>query len=627
GSTITQQLVRSVHDEAIGNEVSIQRKWREGLAAVALERQFSKHDILTMYLNQIFYGNRSYGIEAAAQTYFHKSAADLTGLPIANASLLDEGTAAAEAMHMSAGIKAKGGANAFFISQDCLPQTIEVVRTRAIPLGIDIVVGDHRTFDFSTPVFGVLLQYPAADGAVYDYREFIESAHSHDAVVTVAADLLSLALLEAPGEIGADIVVGTTQRFGVPMGYGGPHAGFFATRDDYKRSIPGRIIGVSVDAQGRPALRMALQTREQHIRREKATSNICTAQVLLAVIAGMYAVYHGPKGIHGIASRVHAMSLILAAGVRRLGFTVAHDQFFDTIRVELGGKSADAIMNAAREKGINLRQIGSDAICVAFDETVRTPDVAEVLAAFNGGSDAGISINELADSIDAAYPQSFARTTPYLTHPVFNRYHSETEMLRYMRKLESRDLSLTHSMIPLGSCTMKLNASSEMYPVTWPEIGRIHPFAPREQTQGYTQMFEQLEAALAEITGFARVSQQPNAGAQGEYAGLLVIREHLNATGQGHRNICLIPQSAHGTNPASAVMAGMKVVVTATDANGNIDLADLKRHADEHSEDLAALMVTYPSTHGVFEESIREVCEIIHSHGGQVYMDGANMNA
>ena len=558
---------------------------------------------------------------------FQTMVIDLTGLPIANASLLDEGTAAAEAMHLSAGVKAKSGANAFFISQDCFPQTIEVVRTRAIPLGIEISVGDHRTFVFATPVFGVLLQYPASDGAVYDYREFIERAHAMDAVVTVAADLLSLTLLAPPGELGADIVVGTTQRFGVPMGFGGPHAGYFATRDEYKRSIPGRIIGVSVDAQGRHALRMALQTREQHIRREKATSNICTAQVLLAVIAGMYAVYHGPRGLRGIAQRVHAMASLFAAGVARLGFRVAHNEFFDTVRVDLGGRSVEMIMDAARERGINLRAVGTDAIVVALDETVRTADVADLLAVFNGGEESGIAIEELAASISIEYPQHLARASEYLTHPVFNRYHSETEMLRYMRKLESRDLSLTHSMIPLGSCTMKLNATSEMYPVTWPEVGRIHPFAPREQTTGYALMFEQLERALAEITGFHSVSLQPNAGAQGEYAGLLVIREYLQATGQGHRNICLIPQSAHGTNPASAVMAGMKVVVVATDENGNIDMADLHRKADEHAGDLAALMVTYPSTHGVFEESIREVCDTIHSHGGQVYMDGANMNA
>jgi glycine dehydrogenase len=552
---------------------------------------------------------------------------DLTGLPIANASLLDEATAAAEAMHMSAGVKAKSGAKAFFVSQDCLPQTIEVVRTRASALDIDVIVGDHRTFDFSTPVFGVLLQYPAADGAVYDYRELIERAHQHDALVTVAADLLSLALLTPPGEMGADIVVGTTQRFGVPIGYGGPHAGFFTTRDEFKRSIPGRIIGVSVDVHGRHALRMALQTREQHIRREKATSNICTAQVLLAVIAGMYAVYHGPEGIRTIASRVHAMASILAAGLRRLGYTIAHEQYFDTVRVELGGRSIDAIVDAARARRINLHPISSDAISIALDETVRTADLLDLFAVFNGGQDAGLSIEDLSSSIDSAYPETLARTSSYLTHPVFNRYHSETEMLRYMRKLESRDLSLTHSMIPLGSCTMKLNASSEMYPVTWPEVGQLHPFAPREQAQGYAQMFEQLEEALADITGFARVSLQPNAGAQGEYAGLLVIRQYLLAKGETHRNICLIPQSAHGTNPASAVMAGMKVVVVATAENGNIDMDDLRRKADEHAADLAALMVTYPSTHGVFEESIREVCEIIHSHGGQVYMDGANMNA
>jgi glycine dehydrogenase len=557
---------------------------------------------------------------------FQTMVIDLTGLPIANASLLDEATAAAEAMHLCSGA-AKGNAGAFFVSRDCLPQTIEVVRTRALPLGIEVIVGDHATFDFSTPVFGVLVQYPAADGAVYDYRSFIEKAHSHGALVTMAADILALALLVSPGELGADIAVGSTQRFGVPLGYGGPHAGYLAVKDEFKRSIPGRIIGVSIDSAGQPALRMALQTREQHIRREKATSNICTAQVLLAVIASMYAVYHGPEGIRNIASRVHDMTLVLAAGLRRLGFTIAHQVVFDTVRVELANRTAESVMAEAVRRKINLRAIDDHTIGISLDETTRMADLLDLLAAFNGGAAVDFGIEELVGDIDNSYPEAFARTSAYLTHPVFNKHHSETEMLRYMRMLESRDLSLTHSMIPLGSCTMKLNATSEMFPVTWPEFGAIHPFVPREQAEGYRRLFDTLEEALQEITGFARVSLQPNAGSQGEYAGLLVIDRYHKSRGDSGRNVCLIPQSAHGTNPASAVMAGMQVVVTKTDANGNVDMDDLRAKAELHSDRLAALMITYPSTHGVFEEPIREICEIIHSHGGQVYMDGANMNA
>ena len=558
---------------------------------------------------------------------FQTMVIDLTGLEIANASLLDEATAAAEAMHLSAAIKGKEGVNAFFVSQECFPQTIEVVKTRALPLGIEVIVGDHRTWEFHKPVFGVLLQYPAADGAVYDYSEFIRKAHEHGALVTMATDLLALALLTSPGELGADVAIGSAQRFGVPLGYGGPHAAFMATRDEYKRQLPGRIIGVSVDSSGRPALRMALQTREQHIRREKATSNICTAQVLLAVIAGMYAVYHGPEGIRKIAHRVNKATRVLAAGLKRLGHSVAHDVYFDTLNVKVSAEKIDRIMHAARDREINLRTIDGRSIGVALDETVSPSDLRDLLTVFNCGEPVSFTIADLAGEATMEFPETFARTSPYLQHPVFNRHHSESEMLRYMRMLESRDLSLTHSMIPLGSCTMKLNATSEMFPVTWPEFGKIHPFAPVDQTEGYQILFNTLEDALEEITGFARVSLQPNAGSQGEYAGLLVIREYHRSRGDGERNVCLIPQSAHGTNPASAVMAGMKVVVVGTDENGNIDMEDLRRKADQHSRDLSALMVTYPSTHGVFEESIREVCEIVHSHGGQVYMDGANMNA
>jgi glycine dehydrogenase len=554
---------------------------------------------------------------------FQTMVVDLTGLEIANASLLDEGTAAAEAMAMSYGARGKAGKEIFFVAQDCHPQTIDVVRTRAEARGFTVIVGDHRTFEFTPAVFGALVQYPATDGAVYDYRGFCERARASNALVTAACDLLSLALLVPPAEWGADVAVGNTQRFGVPMGYGGPHAAFFATRDEFKRQLPGRIIGVSRDADGRFALRMALQTREQHIRREKATSNVCTAQVLLAVMASMYAVWHGPEGLTEIAERVHRHAATLAAGLESLGLHVMHDDFFDTVRVEVGVHGVEDIIAAAAAKRINLRVLERGVITVALDETTTKADVADLLAAFNGGTPA-----EQGDlEVDARYDERFRRTSAFLTHPVFNTHRSETEMLRYMRKLESRDLSLTHSMIPLGSCTMKLNATAEMIPVTWPEFGQLHPFAPRAQAAGYQVLFETLEKDLAEITGFAAVSLQPNAGSQGEYAGLLAIRRYHESRGETHRNVCLIPQSAHGTNPASAVMAGMKVVVTKTDANGNVDVADLRAKAEAHRNDLAALMVTYPSTHGVFEEAIREICDIVHEHGGQVYMDGANMNA
>jgi glycine dehydrogenase len=558
---------------------------------------------------------------------FQTMVVDLTGLPIANASLLDEGTAAAEAMALAYAISGSAERKTFFVSQHCHPQTTDVVLTRATARGLDVLVGDPDTFDFDTPVFGVLLQYPATDGAVTDPSEFAKRARAEGATVVAAADLLSLALLTPPGEWGADMAVGTTQRFGVPLGFGGPHAAYFACRDEFKRQIPGRIIGVSTDAQGKPALRMALQTREQHIRREKATSNICTAQVLLAVMAGMYAVYHGPEGVRAIAERVRFLARVLAAGASRLGYKVVHENFFDTVRIDVGTR-AETILAAAREREINLRPFDATSVCVALDETTGEEELVALFAAFNRGSPVPFTPREIADGLDdGALPAGVARRTGYLTHPVFNRYHSETEMLRYIRMLESRDLSLTHSMIPLGSCTMKLNATSEMFPVSWPEISRIHPFAPNEQTAGYRELFRQLEEELAEITGFAAVSLQPNAGSQGEYAGLLCIRDYHDARGDRGRDICLIPNSAHGTNPASAVMAGMKVVVVGTDASGNVDIDDLRARAEQHSDRLAALMVTYPSTHGVFEEGIREICEIVHSHGGQVYMDGANMNA
>jgi glycine dehydrogenase len=557
---------------------------------------------------------------------FQTAIIDLTGLPIANASLLDEATAAAEAMAMAYAAAGGQERNTFVVSTDCHPQTIAVVKTRATLKGIDILIADHRdpALDLAAAgAFGVLLQYPATDGRVEDLSGFIRTAHEAGALVTVATDLLALTMLTPPGELGADIAVGNSQRFGVPLGYGGPHAAFFATKEEYKRLLPGRIIGVSRDRRGKPALRMALQTREQHIRREKATSNICTAQVLLAVVAAMYAVYHGPEGLRRIGERVHLRTVTLAAGLRALGHKVVHENFFDTLRVEPAG-GIDAPIADGLALGINFRRINNTTLGIALDETVSEADLADVLAAFNGGRPADTPRNtELNEGLSPA----LRRTSGYLEHPVFNTHHSETEMLRYLHRLESRDLSLNSSMIPLGSCTMKLNATTEMIPITWPEFGRIHPCAPADQAVGYRELFDQLEAQLRETTGFAAISLQPNAGSQGEYAGLLSILRYHAARGDQGRNVCLIPQSAHGTNPASAIMAGMRVVVVRTDDDGNINMDDLRQKTTEHADALAALMVTYPSTHGVFESSIREVCEIVHAHGGQVYMDGANMNA
>ncbi|BAY78151.1 glycine dehydrogenase [Nostoc linckia NIES-25] len=554
---------------------------------------------------------------------------DLTGLEIANASLLDEATAAAEAMSLSYGVS-KNKADGYFVSRDCHPQTIDVLQTRAQPLGIKIIVGDHQTFDFEEPIFGAVLQYPASDGTIYDYRAFIEKAHAQGALVTVAADPLSLTLLTPPGEFGADIAVGSTQRFGIPLGFGGPHAAYFATKEEYKRSVPGRIVGVSKDALGKPALRLALQTREQHIRREKATSNICTAQVLLAVMASMYAVYHGPSGLKQIAENIHSLTVLLAQGLKRLGYKISSENFFDTLRVELGSQNLEDILAASQQLQINLRIFDATAVGISLNETTTVDDLLDILAIFAGNKELPFTLEEWFSPhlpISSSPHLPLPRQSSYLTHPVFNRYHSETELLRYLHRLESKDLSLTTSMIPLGSCTMKLNATAEMIPVTWEEFGKIHPFAPPSQTQGYQILFQQLEAWLAEITGFAGISLQPNAGSQGEYAGLLVIRQYHQSRKEGHRNVCLIPTSAHGTNPASAVMCGMKVVAVACDSQGNIDVDDLKAKAEKHKSELAALMVTYPSTHGVFEESIKEICAIVHTHGGQVYMDGANMNA
>ena len=558
---------------------------------------------------------------------FQTMVTDLTGLEIANASLLDEGTAAAEAMSMCYGLRPKKAIKTFWVSAACHPQTIEVVKTRALPLGIQVIVGDHRNFDFGQPVFGVLLQYPASDGAIYDYQEFVDQVHAVGALVTVAADLLSLTLLPPPGEFGADIVVGNTQRFGVSLGYGGPHAAYYATKTAYARKLPGRLVGVSQDSHGKPALRLALQTREQHIRRDSATSNICTAQVLLAVIASMYAVYHGPAGLKRIASRIHTLTTALATGLEKLGYSLGGEPYFDTLRVDVGDQ-AQAILARAAARQINLRLIDPVTLGLSLDETTTLQDIQDLLEIFSLDSQSPIPNPQSLLQNPKSKIQNFPlRSTPYLTHPVFNRYHSETELLRYLHRLQNRDLSLTTAMIPLGSCTMKLNATAEMIPITWPEFGQIHPFAPLAQTQGYQALFQQLEQWLAEITGFARISLQPNAGSQGEYAGLLAIRQYHQQRGESHRNICLIPQSAHGTNPASAVMAGMKVVAIACDSEGNIDVENLRAKAEKHQHTLAALMVTYPSTHGVFEAAIAEICNIVHANGGQVYMDGANMNA
>ena len=563
---------------------------------------------------------------------FQTMVIDLTGMPIANASLLDEATAAAEAMTMFAGLrkKEKKTANKFFVDQNTFPQTLDVLKTRAIPVGIELEIGDIDQLDLTDPdLYGVLYQYPAGDGHVKDLSAFTATAKEQNVYVVAAADLMSLVLLTPPGEMGADAVVGTTQRFGVPMGFGGPHAAYFATKEDYKRQIPGRIIGVSVDSHGNKAYRMALQTREQHIRREKATSNICTAQVLLGVMAGMYGVYHGPEGLKGIAGNINGKARLLEKGLTGLGYKQLNEVFFDTLKIEGDAESAEKIRSLAEKNEMNFRYFENGAIGIAVDETTSLNDLNDVLNVFAeiAGKSNDLNVEAAAKEIEITFPEGLSRTSNFLTHPVFNEYHSEHEMLRYIKRLENKDLSLVHSMISLGSCTMKLNATAEMIPVTWPEFGNMHPFAPAKQTKGYQHMFDDLVAWLSEITGFADVSLQPNSGAQGEYAGLMVIRAYHQSRGDHHRNVAIIPSSAHGTNPASAVMAGMKVVIVKCDEKGNIDLDDLKAKVEEHSENLSSLMVTYPSTHGVFEESIREICDLIHQHGGQVYMDGANMNA
>ncbi|MGP1256060.1 MAG: aminomethyl-transferring glycine dehydrogenase [Kiloniellales bacterium] len=550
---------------------------------------------------------------------------DLTGLEIANASLLDEATAAAEAMTLARRVaKAKG--SAFFVDRDCHPQTIAVVQTRAEPLGIEVIVGDPLSELPDTGLFGLLLQYPGSSGEIRDYSQAVEAVHAQKGLAIAATDLLALTLLTPPGEWGADVCVGSAQRFGVPMGYGGPHAAFMATKDAYKRQTPGRIIGVSVDRFGRPALRMALQTREQHIRREKATSNICTAQVLLAVIAGMYAVYHGPDGLTTIARRVHRFAAILAEGLRRLGFEVATERYFDTLQVKVPNRAQTLLMRA-RDAKINLREVDAHTLGISLDETTRRAEIEALWRVFAADAGERLDIETLDEAVEEALPAELTRSSSFLDHEVFHLYHGETEMLRYLRRLAEKDIALDRAMIPLGSCTMKLNASAEMMPVTWRNFAHLHPFAPLDQTQGYQQLFEELEAWLCEITGFDAVSLQPNAGSQGEYAGLLTIRKYHQSRGEAQRDVCLIPTSAHGTNPASAVMAGMRVVLVECDESGNIDVEDLKAKAAEHGERLAALMVTYPSTHGVFEAAIKEICQAVHDHGGQVYMDGANLNA
>ena len=558
---------------------------------------------------------------------FQTMVSDLTGLPLANASLLDEATAAAEAMSMCHALSKVPG-HTFFVAEDCHPQTLAVLQTRAQPLNIAIQVGNPDTLEFLPgQMFGVLLSYPSTDGTLRSYKELVGKAHEAGALVVASTDLLALTVLVPPGEWGADIAVGSSQRFGVPMGYGGPHAAFMATKEEFKRQIPGRVVGVSKDSQGRKAYRLALQTREQHIRRDRATSNICTAQVLLANMASMYAVYHGPEGLKDIASRIHHLTRVTAEGLRQLGCELRGSTFFDTIRVKSPSLSAGDIIQKTRQASINLRRFEDDTFGISLDETTTIQEVGQILTVFSKSESLPFSLDQLIEACDTAIPTELQRQSPYLTHSVFHDYHSEHELLRYMHRLQSKDLSLVHSMIPLGSCTMKLNATAEMIPVTWPEFSRLHPFVPGEQAKGYHLLTRQLEAWLGEITGFAAVSLQPNAGSQGEYAGLMVIRAYHEQRGQTQRNVCLIPVSAHGTNPASAVIAGMEVVPVACDSAGNIDLQDLQAKCEKYRDILSAFMVTYPSTHGVFEETIREVCDTVHHHGGQVYMDGANMNA
>ncbi|MFB6231039.1 MAG: aminomethyl-transferring glycine dehydrogenase [Salinibacter sp.] len=558
---------------------------------------------------------------------FQDMTIDLTGMEIANASLLDEATAAAEAMMMLNRVDRRSDASTFYVAEDCHPQTIEVIKGRAEPIGVDIIVEDPENFVFGEDTYGCLLQYPTTDGAVHNYRDVAERAHDADAYVAVAADLLSLTLLEAPGEWGADVVMGSTQRFGVPMGYGGPHAAYFATREDFQRQVPGRMIGVTKDANGEMGLRMALQTREQHIRRGRATSNICTSQVLLAVMASMYAVYHGPDGLREIATRIHDLTKTLAEGLERIGHSVRHSAFFDTLRVDLAGMTQEQARERAEAHEINLRYYDDGSVGVALDQTVSAEDLDALFTIFGATNGQKLYAEDLAADLQSGYDGPMPRQTSYLEHPVFNQYHSEGELTRYIQSLADKDLSLVHSMIPLGSCTMKLNPTAALQPISDPRFAELHPFAPEEQAAGYHQVIEELSDFLTEITGFDDVSLQPNSGAAGEYTGLLIIQAYHEARGEGQRDVCLVPESAHGTNPASANMAGMEVITIDCDENGDVDLDDLREQAEANSDRLAAAMITYPSTHGVFEEHVEEICDVVHEHGGQVYLDGANVNA
>ncbi len=651
GSASRRELIDGIAPRSIARRsaMDLPAPVTEAAALAELKAIASKNQVAKSFIGQGYYGTHTPGVilrnilenpawytaytpyqaeisqgRMEALVNFQTMVCDLTGMPIANASMLDEATAAAEAMTLAKrSVKSKN--DVFLVDADCHPQTIEVIRTRAEPLGITVRVGALAELMTNNDYFAVLTQYPGSSGAVPDLRPLVDQAHAQQAAVCVAADLLALTLLLPPGEFGADIVLGSTQRFGMPMGNGGPHAAYLACRDDYKRSLPGRLVGVSVDVHGRPAYRLALQTREQHIRREKATSNICTAQVLPAVMASMYAVYHGPQGLTRIAERVAAFTAILARGLQAMGYTLAHSTAFDTVTVQTGN-ATNLIAARAVTAGANLRFCSETSLGISLDETTTRDDIALLWSFFAQDGQALPTVDTL-ENTEVLIPAALRRSSAFLSHPVFNTHHSETGMLRYIRRLSDLDLALDRSMIPLGSCTMKLNATSEMIPITWPEFAHIHPFAPAAQRQGYAELDAQLRAWLCQATGYAGISLQPNAGSQGEYAGLLAIRAWHQAQGQGHRNICLIPSSAHGTNPASAHMAGLQVVVTACDAQGNVDLADLKAKCEQHSENLACVMITYPSTHGVFETSVKELCALVHQHGGRVYVDGANMNA
>lgn len=643
-----QQLIEQVVPESIINNqpLDLPLQCTESQALKELRQIANKNKVFKSFLGQGYYGTLTPNVilrnilenpawytaytpyqpeisqgRLEALINFQTMVTDLTGLEIANASMLDEGTAAAEAMTLSRRVS-KSKSNRFYVDSDCLPQTIDIITTRAQPLDIKVVIGKPE--DCDGDVFGMLLQYPGVSGNIQDHRQTIAKVQSHKGLVVMAADILSLVLLESPGSLGADIAIGSTQRFGVPMGYGGPHAAYMATKEAYKRNLPGRIVGLSQDAQGNPAYRLALQTREQHIRREKATSNICTAQVLLAVIAGMYAVYHGPKGLTDIANRVHMLTTVLAQGLKEHDIAIVNSSWFDTLTLHTGANT-ESIIEKAEANRVNVRRVDETHLSISLDETTSADEIHLLWDIIIG--DHSLSIDQLAEQSVQNIPGNMMRTERFLDHETFNRYHSETEMLRYIRKLSDKDIALDRAMIPLGSCTMKLNATAEMLPVTWPEFANIHPFAPSDQTQGYQTLISDLESMLSEITGYDGISLQPNAGSQGEYAGLLAIKSYHESRGDDHRDICLIPSSAHGTNPASAQMCGMKVVVVACDDQGNVDIEDLKQKAQQHSDNLSAIMVTYPSTHGVFEENITELCEIVHLNGGQVYIDGANLNA